>query len=211
MHSRSGFKSLRLQLTCHPSIKALLGFNRYRLHQWIYLGFALVQSNDGVNCPLRSAIAQGSQLVIKLLMHPTILPRDVQVSCCFPIFGPILEAHMPNSFYQALVIFLPLAAVFLLARKYVRPNLKKRVTRDIENRLFAESPTFVVEDLVLEKNAGGFYTFRVEGLVASLTDGSVEIRIVEGSHSGTGFLKWDYQKPEPVNLKPEYSELYPKP
>lgn len=118
---------------------------------------------------------------------------------------------MHESFYQALVIFAPVAAIVLVGRKYVRPNIKKRVKKEIENRLFAESPTFVVEDLVLEKNPGGFYTFRVEGLVAALTDGSLEMRIVEGTHSGTAFLKWDYQKPEPVDLKPQYSELYPKP
>lgn len=117
---------------------------------------------------------------------------------------------MPESFYQALFIFIPLATIFLLARKYVRPNVKNQVKRDIENRLFAESPTFVVEDLVLEKNTGGFYLFRVEGLVASLTDGSVEMRIIEGSHSGKTFLKWDYQKPLPVDLKPQYADLYPK-
>ena len=118
---------------------------------------------------------------------------------------------MPESFYQALIIFAPLAALVLVGRKYARPNVKKRVQKEIEHRLFAESPTFVVEDLQLVKNPGGFYTFRVEGLVASITDGSLEMRIVEGTHSGTAFLKWGYQKPEPVDLKPQYSDLYPKP
>lgn len=117
---------------------------------------------------------------------------------------------MPESFYQALIIFLPLATVVLMIRKYARPNIRKRVQKEIESRLFAESPTFVVETLTLEKSAGGFYTFRVEGLVAGLTDGGVEIRIVEGSHSGKAFLKWDYQKPETLDLKPELTEFYPK-
>jgi hypothetical protein len=118
---------------------------------------------------------------------------------------------MPESFYQALLIFSPLTLIAFLGRKYIRPNVKKRVKLEIEYRLFAESPTFVVEDLVLEKNVGGFYTFRVEGLVAGLTDGAVEIRIVEGTHSGTRFLNWGYHKPEPMDLKPQYQELYPKP
>ena len=119
---------------------------------------------------------------------------------------------MPESFYQALVIFIPFTTVFfVLVKQYVRPNIKKRVRRDIENRLFAESPTFVVEDLMLEKSEGGFYVFHVEGLVASLTDGSLEMRIVKGSHNGTDFLEWNYQKPQPIDLRPQYTELYPKP
>ena len=118
---------------------------------------------------------------------------------------------MPESFYQALLIFVPIVSAIFLIRKYTRPNVQARVKKDIEHRLFAESPTFVVEDLILEKSTGGFYTFRVEGLVVGLADGTVEIRIVEGSHSGTTFLKWDYLKPESVNLKPQYTDLYPKP
>ena len=119
---------------------------------------------------------------------------------------------MPESFYQALAIFIPFSTVlYLVAGKYIRPNVKKRVRRDIETRLFAESPTFVVEDLVIDKSPGGFYIFHVEGLVASLTDGSLEMRIVDGSHSGTAFLEWNYQKPKPVDLRPQYTDLYPKP
>lgn len=118
---------------------------------------------------------------------------------------------MPDSFYQALLIFIPIALVIVWGLKRMRPNFIHRVKKDIQHRLFAESPTFVVEDMHVEKSTGGFYTFRVEGLVAGLTDGSLEVRIVEGTHSGTAFLAWNYQKPDELDLKPEYAELYKKP
>lgn len=118
---------------------------------------------------------------------------------------------MSYSFYQALLIVIPIAGIILLLRKYMRPNIRSRVKKEIESRLFAESPTFVIEDLVLEKNSGGFYSFRVEGLVVGLINRNLEIRIVEGTHSGKAFLTWTYQKPENLDLKVQYSEMYPKP
>lgn len=117
---------------------------------------------------------------------------------------------MPDSFYQALVIFIPVACLLLWAIKHKKPNTQKKVRQDIEHRLFVESPTFVTEVMNLTKDPGGFYVFRVEGLVANVTDGSLEPRIVHGSHSGTAFLKWEYEKPEVLDLKGQYSELYPK-
>lgn len=118
---------------------------------------------------------------------------------------------MPYSFYQALLLFIPLACIILLLRKYMRPNIRNRVKKDIASRLFAESPTFVVEDLVLEKNSGGFYSFHVEGLVLGLIDRNLEVRILDGTHNGKTFLTWDYQKPEDLDLQVQYSEMYPKP
>lgn len=118
---------------------------------------------------------------------------------------------MPNSFYQALILFVPIAVLLLLGKKYFRPNIRNRVKKEIETRLFAESPTFVTETMTLQKDTGGFYTFRVEGLVAGLTNGSVEIRIVEGTHSGQAFLTWNYQTPADLDLKAEYAQLYAQP
>ncbi len=118
---------------------------------------------------------------------------------------------MPDSFYNALAIFLPLALVAFAVRRAMRPNVRKKVKKEIENRLFAESPTFVAEDINLYKDPGGFYAFRVEGLVANVTDGSVEVRIVQGTHSGKAFLTWEYRKPQSVDLKAQFTGLYPKP
>lgn len=118
---------------------------------------------------------------------------------------------MPDSFYQALFIFVPVAVLLFLGKHYLRPNIRKRVQKEIETRLFAESPTFVTETLTLTKDIGGFYKFRVEGIVAGLTNGSVEIRIVEGTHSGTTFLSWNYQTPADLDLKAEYAQLYATP
>ena len=67
---------------------------------------------------------------------------------------------MPYSFYTALVIFLPFAIIVFALYRAMRPNVHQRVKREIETRLFAESPTFVAEDINLYKDPGGFYAFR---------------------------------------------------
>ena len=118
---------------------------------------------------------------------------------------------MPYSFYTALVIFLPFAIIVFALYRAMRPNVHQRVKREIETRLFAESPTFVAEDINLYKDPGGFYAFRVEGLVANITDGNLEVRIVQGTHSGKAFLTWNYVQPPSLDLKDQFTGLYHKP
>ena len=117
---------------------------------------------------------------------------------------------MPASFYQALFIFTMLVGIAVSARFFLKNRIPSRIRKEIKHRSFAESPTFVMEHLELRWTAG-FYTFRIEGIVASTTDSLLEIRIIEGTHSGTAFLTWKYHTPDIVAGEKEWRAWYPKP
>lgn len=117
---------------------------------------------------------------------------------------------MPASFYQALVLFIILVSLGYLLRKYYRSKGPTRVRHDINSRLFAESPTFVTEHFELNKQPG-FYSFRVEGVVACTSEDLLEIRIVEGTHNGVDFLSWSYVTLPTLDAVKEWKSLYPVP
>ena len=175
----------------------------------------LAQLHVGSNVPLESQlftylkkqshVFNDSSLLAGITKKPCSQTSILLLCRC----NRILYLRMSESFYQALVLFIPFAiAFFVIARKRTRPSMEKKIVYEIKTRLFAESPTFVVEDLMLQQSAGGFYIFHVEGLVASLTSGNLEMRVVKGSHSGKDFLEWNYQQPQPIDLRSQYTDLY---
>ena len=110
------------------------------------------------------------------------------------------------AYFLSFLVLMTLVVVGVWARNYYSPQSKLR--RAVQKRLFAESPTFVIDNFSTQIKSPGLYQFRVEGCIVGIDDGLLELRFVEGVHDGVTFQQWKYEQPPTLELSDSWKEMY---